>query len=188
MIRVFGETLSAPSTASRVAGNRPPLAPLPVSLSIRHSDELACGAGLLTRAACAGSHLRAGKPARESRCAPTAYAVVSDCVAAVRVSRHAPLTRCRHTDVISYPPVMHCATTAFAVGASAHPVFANHLACQRHTTMLHAIYEPCCTPTGFRACNLTALRAASSPLWRGAPQAGEPAGHRLGRAPRAVGF
>jgi hypothetical protein len=55
---------------------------------------------------------------------------------------------------------MHCATIAFAVGATAHPppVFANHLACQRHTTMLHAIYETCCNPTGFRACNLTALR------------------------------
>ena len=186
MIRVFGESLSAPWTASPIVGNRPPLAPLPVSLSIRHSDELACGAGLLTRAACAGSHLRAGKPARESRCAPTAYAVVSDCVAAVRVSRHAPLTRCRHTDVISYPPVMHCATTAFAVGATAHPVFANHLACQRHTTMLHAIYETCCNSTGL-ACNLTALRAGF-PIMARCPAGGEPAGHRLGRAPRAVGF
>jgi hypothetical protein len=35
--------------ASPVVGNRPPLAPLPVSLSIRHrEDELAGGAGLLT--------------------------------------------------------------------------------------------------------------------------------------------
>jgi hypothetical protein len=31
MIRVFGESLSAPSTASRVAGNRPPFLPLPAS-------------------------------------------------------------------------------------------------------------------------------------------------------------
>ena len=37
----------------------------------------------------------AGKPARESRCAPTAYAVASDCIAAVAVWGLAPLTRCR---------------------------------------------------------------------------------------------
>ena len=83
---------------------------------------------------------------------------------------------------------MHCATTAFAVGASAHPVFANHLACQRHTTMLHAIYEPCCTPTGFRACNLTALRAGFLPIMGGASQAGEPAGHRLGALSAPLAF
>ena len=37
--------------AGPIVGNRPPLAPLPVSLSIRHGDELASGAGLLTRCA-----------------------------------------------------------------------------------------------------------------------------------------
>jgi hypothetical protein len=75
MIRVFGESLSVPWTAGPIVGNRPPLAPLPVSLSIRHSDELACGAGLLTRAACA--HLRAGKPARESRSGTAALSAMA---------------------------------------------------------------------------------------------------------------
>lgn len=44
---------------------------------------------------CAGSHDRAGKPARESPCPPTAYAAVSDIIAAVGVSRFTPLARCR---------------------------------------------------------------------------------------------
>src|SRR5271169_223786 len=51
MIRVFGESLNVPWMAGPIVGNRPPLAPLRISLSIRHSDELACGTGLLTRRA-----------------------------------------------------------------------------------------------------------------------------------------
>src|SRR6478672_7614711 len=41
MIRVFGESLSAPSTTSRVAGNRPPFLPLPGIARKRHGDESA---------------------------------------------------------------------------------------------------------------------------------------------------
>jgi hypothetical protein len=41
--------LGMPWMAGPIVGNRPPLAPLPVSLSIRHSDELLCGTGLFDR-------------------------------------------------------------------------------------------------------------------------------------------
>ena len=44
---MFGESLSATSTAGRVAGNRQPFLPLPGIARKRHCDELACGAGLL---------------------------------------------------------------------------------------------------------------------------------------------
>ena len=38
-----------PLLVAPVVGNRPPFAPLSVSLAICHCDEVACGAGLLTR-------------------------------------------------------------------------------------------------------------------------------------------
>ena len=135
-------------------------------------------------------HDRAGKPARESHCAPTAYAVDLDCIAAVGVSGIAPLTRCRGGDVVptSVPP---CAATAFAVGATAGAVFADCLAAQRHTAILHAftelLYFQC-----FSAYLLNALRYNAFPTTIvGAPRRvsvpdmtvprrrGEPAGHRL---------
>ena len=59
---------------------------------------------------------RASPPAG-LRCAPTAYAAVSDCMAAVGVSGIAPLTRCRGGDVVPYSDVWHCTATAFAGAA-----------------------------------------------------------------------
>ena len=49
MIQVLGATVCVHWMAGPVVGNRPPFALSPVSLAIRHSDELACGAGLLIR-------------------------------------------------------------------------------------------------------------------------------------------
>src|SRR6476659_4879647 len=74
--------------------------------------------GLPVKAAwLAGSHDRAGKLAHGLRCAPTAYAADSDCIAADGVSGIAPLTRCRGGDVVPYSDVWHCAATAFAGAA-----------------------------------------------------------------------
>ena len=82
------------------------------------------------------------------------------------------LTRCPCTDVIPYPPIMHCATRAFAVGATAHAVFANNLAWStsyRHTTRN---FRNMLQFNGLRAYGLTALRAGFLPHYGGAPQAG----------------
>src|SRR6185312_4599222 len=99
----------------------------------------------------AGSHDRAGKLAHGLRCAPTTYASISDCIAAVGVSGIAPLTRCRGGDVVPYSDVWHCAATAFAGAATAGAVFADCLSAQRHTAILQpARHETCCIPTVFR--------------------------------------
>src|SRR6476661_10122787 len=92
--------------------------------------------GLPVKAAwLAGSHDRASKLAHGLRCAPTAYAAVSDCIAAVGVSGIAPLTRCRGGDVVPYSDVWYCAATAFAGAATAGAVFADCLAAHRHTAI-----------------------------------------------------
>src|SRR6476660_5829043 len=89
MIRVSGESLSVPWMAGPIVGNRPPLATLRISLSIRHSDELACGAGLLTR------RVDWARFGRHRRQLPSSHDAADD----IQLSIHPP-TRFRHGDGI----------------------------------------------------------------------------------------
>ena len=109
---------------------------------------------------------RASPP--ESSCAPTAYAVISDAVAAVAVARFAPLTRCRSADVVPTPNVTYCAATAFAIDATAHAVFADCLAVQRHTAILRTFCEIRCISMH----SPLTISGGFLPHHDGAPQAG----------------
>ena len=115
--------------------------------------------GLPVKAAwLAGSHDRAGKLAHGLRCAPTAYAADSDCIAADGVSGIAPLTRCRGGDVVPYSDVWHCAATAFAGAA---PL----ARCSRIALLLNVIppYYTCFTKHA-------AFHQVSATLFGGAPR------------------
>ncbi len=98
----------------------------------------------------------------------------------------APLTRRRGGPLSDDRHVSHCAATAFVVKATAHAVFLEFLAVQRHTAILHHIFETCCHSLPFDTDRSTAAtRRFTVPIWRCPADGGICGAPVSGRAPRA---